>query len=164
MKLEQLLHQALGITKNGHEEIRQSLRTLRKTKVKEKNSVESIRHLTNIFVESTGVNVHVEFGNLPWKLNRKVDHIIYRYLQEAMTNALTHGDAKNIDIRFWLSDGTISISIEDDGKGSKDIEQGIGLKGMTERLAEVSGRLSYENSSSGFFIRAEIPWSSTDKL
>ncbi len=163
-RLEQLLHQALDITKNGHEEIRQSLRTLRNTKVKEKNSVESVRHLTGIFMESTGVDVRVEFGNLPWKLNRKVDHIIYRFLQEAMTNALTHGDAKNIDIRFWLDEDTILISIEDDGKGSKDVEQGIGLKGMSERLAEVSGRLSYENSSTGFFIRAEIPWSSSDKL
>lgn len=163
-RLEQLLNQALDITKNGHEEIRQSLRTLRNTKVKEKNSVESVRHLTAIFMESTGVDVRVEFGNLPWRLNRKVDHIIYRFLQEAMTNALTHGDAKSVDIRFWLSDDCIRISIEDDGKGSKDIEQGIGLKGMSERLAEVSGRLSYENSSTGFFIRAEIPWSNTKQL
>ena len=163
-KLEQLLYQALDITKNGHEEIRQSLRTLRNTKVKEKNSVESVRHLTAIFMESTGVDVQVEFGNLPWKLNRKVDHIIYRFLQEAMTNALTHGDAKNIDIRFWLNDNIIRISIEDDGKGSKDIEQGIGLKGMSERLAEVSGTLNYENSSTGFLIRAEIPWINTEIL
>ncbi|WP_171832043.1 sensor histidine kinase [Oceanispirochaeta sp. M1] len=159
VKLEELLHQALGITKNGHEEIRQSLRVLRNTKIKEKNSIESIRNLTGIFMESTGVNVRVEFGNLPWKLNKRVDHIIYRFLQEAMTNALTHGDAKKIEIQFWREESHIKINVEDDGKGSLDIEQGIGLKGMTERLSEVSGSLSYENTSMGFSIRATIPWS-----
>ena len=161
-KLEKLLYQALDISKSGHEEIRQSLRTLRNTNLKEKNSIESIQHLTGIFMESTGVDVSVDFGNLPWKLNRKIDHIIYRFLQEAMTNALAHGEAKNIDIRFWLNKELIRISIEDDGKGSEDIELGIGLKGMGERLSEVKGRLSYKNSTSGFVIWAEIPWSSNE--
>jgi len=159
LKLERLLHQALEITKNGHEEIRQSLRILRNTKIRERNSIESIQNLTRIFMESTGVNVRVEFGNLPWVLNRKIDHIIYRFLQEAMTNALTHGDARNIAIQFWRNEGIIHISTEDDGKGSLDIEQGIGIKGMTERLCEVGGTLSYESTTSGFTIRAEIPWS-----
>ncbi|MDC7233712.1 MAG: histidine kinase, partial [Spirochaetales bacterium] len=163
VKLDELLHQALDLTKSGHEEIRQSLRTLRNTRVKEKNSIESIRHLTGIFMDSTGVNVKVEFGNLPWKLNKKVDHIIYRFLQEAMTNALTHGDAKNIDIQFWREGPEIKINVEDDGKGSLDIEQGIGLKGMTERLNEVSGTLNYENTSMGFSIRAAIPWRSNEQ-
>jgi signal transduction histidine kinase len=162
VKLEQLLIQALDITKNGHEEIRQSLRVLRNTKLKEKNSIESIRNLTGIFMESTGVNVRVEFGNLPWKLNKREDHIIYRFLQEAMTNALTHGDAKKIEIQFWREESQIKINVEDDGKGSLDIEQGIGLKGMTERLNEVSGSLSYENTSMGFSIRAAIPWSTNE--
>ena len=113
-------------------------------------------------MESTGVNVKVEFGNLPWKLNKKEDHVIYRFLQEAMTNALTHGDAKNIEIQFWREESQIKINVEDDGKGSLDIEQGIGLKGMTERLNEVSGSLSYENTSMGFSIRAAIPWSTNE--
>jgi len=157
-KLEKLLHQILNIVKSGHEEIRQSLRSLRNTKVKERNSIESIKELTEIFQESTGVNVKVFYGNLPWLLNRKIDHIIYRFLQEGMTNALTHGDAQNIDIQFRVNNSIIHINLEDDGKGSQEIEQGIGLKGMSERLAEVSGELKYGNSFLGFTISAKIPW------
>ncbi|MDC7240142.1 MAG: sensor histidine kinase [Spirochaetales bacterium] len=158
-KLESLLLQARDLTRTGHEEIRQSLRVLRNTKVKEKNSIESINHLTEIFSESTGVDVRVEFGNLPWNLSREIDHVIYRLLQEAMTNALTHGDAKCIEIHFRVADEQINISIEDNGRGSHDIEQGIGLKGMSERLAEVRGELSYKNTSTGFSVNAVIPWS-----
>jgi len=157
-KLEKLLHQILDIVKSGHEEMRQSLRSLRNTKIKERNSIESIKELIDIFKESTGVNVKVVYGNLPWVLNREIDHIIYRFLQEGMTNALTHGDAKNIDIQFWENNSIIHINLEDDGKGSQEIEQGIGLKGMSERLAEVSGELKFGNSFLGFTISAKIPW------
>lgn len=158
VRLEKLLHQALEIIKTGHEDMRQALRVLRNTKLKKSGSIKAIKNLTDIFRESTGVEVQVEYGNLPRNLGRKVDHTIYRFLQEGMTNALTHGDAKNIDIHFWLNDNIIHINVEDDGKGSLDIEQGIGLKGMSERLAEVGGTLNYGNTFLGFSLSARIPW------
>jgi len=158
VKLEKLLHQALGIIKTGHEDIRQALRVLRNTKLKKSGSIDSIKSLTDIFRESTGVQVRVVYGNLPRVLGRNVDHTIYRFLQEGMTNALTHGDAKNIDIHFWLNDNIIHINVEDDGRGSLNIEQGIGLKGMSERLAEVGGTLDYGNTYLGFSLSAKIPW------
>lgn len=162
VKLEKLLHQALGIIKTGHEDIRQALRVLRNTKLKKSGSIEAIKNLTDIFRESTGVEVRVEYGNLPRALGRNVDHTIYRFLQEGMTNALTHGDAKNIDIHFWLNDNIIHINVEDDGRGSLNIEQGIGLKGMSERLAEVGGTLDYGNTYLGFSLSAKIPWENDD--
>lgn len=161
-KLEKLLFQALGIIRTGHEDIRQALRVLRNTKMKKTGSIEAVKNLTDIFRESTGVEVRVEYGNLPRKLGNKIDHTIYRFLQEGMTNALTHGDAKNIDIQFWLNDSIIQIDMEDDGKGSLDIEQGIGLKGMTERIAEMGGTLEYGNTYSGFAVHARIPWESDE--
>jgi len=158
VKLEKLLHQSLKIIKTGHEDIRQALRVLRNTKLNDINSIESIKNITELFRESTGINITVEYGNLPRILGKKIDHIIYRFLQEGMTNALTHGDAKNIDMQFRLDKSIIHINIEDDGKGSLEIEQGIGLKGMAERLSEVSGELSYGNTYLGFAINARIPW------
>jgi signal transduction histidine kinase len=158
VKLENLLHQALELIKIGHSDIRQSLRVLRNTKVKDISSLESIKNLITVFHESTGINVKVEYGNLPWVLGRKIDHTIYRFLQEGLTNALTHGDAKNIDIQFWENNSIIHINLEDDGKGSLEIEQGIGLKGMSERLSEISGELSYGNTFLGFSLNAKIPW------
>lgn len=161
-KLEKLLNQALEIIKDGHKEMRSSLRLLRDTKVKETNTIESIIHIVNVFKESTGVEVELELGNLPWQLDDKVNHIILRFLQEGMTNSLTHGDAKTIEIHFWINDNKIYISLKDDGIGSTDIKEGIGLKGMEERLAEVGGNLSYQNIYNGFAVRAEIPWNGNE--
>lgn len=157
-KLEKLLAQALKIIRSGHEEMRHSLRVLRNTKLKKNNSIESIQNLTKVFSESTGVDVRVEYGNLPWILNDKIDNIIYRFLQEAMTNSLTHGDAKKIDIHFRINDEIIYINLIDDGNGCQDIKQGIGLNGMEERLSEVFGKIIVENTHNGFSIKLEIPW------
>lgn len=158
VKLEKLLHQSLELIKKGHEDIRQDLRILRNTKMKEAGSIKSIKNITGLFREATGVNITVEYGNLPRHLDSHIDHIIYRFLQEGMTNALTHGNAKNIDMQFRYEESIIHINLEDDGCGSLEIEQGIGLKGMAERIAEVSGQLNYCNTYLGFSLNAKIPW------
>ncbi|MGL1893936.1 MAG: histidine kinase [Spirochaetaceae bacterium] len=157
-KLEELLDKALILIKDGHKDMRQSLRVLRNTKVKKGNSIEIVRNLVDVFRNSTGIDVRIELGNLPWVLPDKINNIIYRFLQEGMTNSLTHGEAKNIDIHFRYSDDIIYINLIDDGNGSIDIKEGIGLKGMEERLNEVSGKLLYLSTKSGFSVKVEIPW------
>lgn len=157
-KLEKLLNQALEIIRDGHKEMRHSLRVLRDTKVRETNTIEAIKHITTVFKESTGVNVQVELGNIPWKIKDDIEHVILRFIQEGMTNSLTHGDAKNISIHFWINDGKLIVNLKDDGLGSQDISKGIGLKGMEERIHEVGGVLTYQNIYNGFSVKTEIPW------
>lgn len=158
VKLEKLLNKALIIIKDGHSDMRSSLRVLRNTKIKNSNSIQYISNLVEVFKSSTGVDVKVQFGNLPWDLNQKIDNIIYRFLQEGMTNSLTHGDAKKIDIHFWVSGDIIFINMIDDGNGCTDIKQGIGLQGMEERISEISGKIRYYNLRNGFSVKLEIPW------
>lgn len=157
-KLDKLLNQALEIIKDGHKEMRHSLRVLRDTKVRETNTIEAIKHITTVFRESTGVNVKVELGNIPWKIGDRLEHVILRFIQEGMTNSLTHGDAKNIDIHFWINDDKLIVNLKDDGQGSQDINKGIGLKGMEERIHELGGVLTYQNIYNGFSVKTEIPW------
>ncbi|WP_211227830.1 sensor histidine kinase [Spirochaeta cellobiosiphila] len=161
-KLESLLNKALGIIKTGHKDIRQVLYTLRKTKPREYSSIDSIQNLTRIFTESTGITVNVRYGNLPWRLNKELDHVIFRLLQEGMTNSLTHGNALQIDVYFQLLNDFISVVIEDNGKGSHTVTEGIGISGMKERVEKVGGYLTYGNTITGFAIKANIPWISRE--
>jgi signal transduction histidine kinase len=75
-----------------------------------------------------------------------------------MTNAIRHGRASRIQISFWISDGRLRISVDDNGIGSTDIEPGIGFTGMRERLDPLGGELTLGNGLTGFTVRAEIPW------
>jgi signal transduction histidine kinase len=71
---------------------------------------------------------------------------LYRVTQEALQNATKHSTADHISVALTSGEGTLSLSIEDDGVGF-DIERvkgrgGLGLIGMEERVRMVNGKLS----------------------
>jgi len=78
-------------------------------------------------------------------------------VQESLTNALRHGNATEISVHFWVMERSVRISISDNGMGSKEIVPGIGLAGMTERIAQIGGSMKAETTTFGFHVLAEIP-------
>jgi hypothetical protein len=89
----------------------------------------------------------------------------YRVVQEGVVNALRHAKARRIAVRARVLEGesggeTVSIVIEDDGKGC-GIEgpvPGFGLRGMRERLEASHGTLAFQASSSGgLILEAQLP-------
>jgi signal transduction histidine kinase len=116
-----------------------------------------IADVARIFERATKVSVHVHYGNAPPSFGSAVDEVVYRTVQESLTNALRHGNATEISVNFWVVDGAVRISISDNGEGSKEIVPGVGLAGMTERLAQLGGTMKAENLPFGFHVLAEIP-------
>ena len=52
----------------------------------------------------------------------------------------------------------MEIVIRDNGNSAKEIEEGIGLWGIRERLAAIDGKLEVQNSRSGFIVVVRFPW------
>ncbi len=64
-------------------------------------------------------------------------------LREAVTNVIRHSGAKNCRIRLAEHRGELSLEVTDDGRGLPEaVPRGSGLRGMSERLSAVGGRLS----------------------
>ena len=86
---------------------------------------------------------------------------IYRVIQEGLTNIAKHATgAKQVSIVIGVSEGTLHLTIEDDGSGfdSGALSSRLGLAGMRERLLLVGGQLNIESSAaSGTTIFARIP-------
>ena len=76
-----------------------------------------------------------------------------------LTNAVRHGRAKQVWITIAADDAAVHARVEDDGVGLSDmLGGGLGLKGMRERLAALSGRLTLgARSGGGTRLVAEIP-------
>ncbi len=75
-----------------------------------------------------------------------------------MTNAFRHGKATEININFFKDKDNIKLSIRDNGKGSDKIIEGIGLKGMRERIENLNGTFKAEVLSDfGFSLNVMIP-------
>lgn len=75
-------------------------------------------------------------------------------LREAVTNVVRHSHATVCHVALLEKDGTIHLTIEDNGHGGQ-ISEGNGLRGMRERLQSVDGTLKLAGSADGG-IRLEL--------
>jgi signal transduction histidine kinase len=92
---------------------------------------------------------------------------VYRIVQEALTNASKHANARNVQVRLsQLSDserGTITLSVVDDGAGPEPDDTpvsatGAGLIGMRERVVALSGKFAAGPlPAGGFGLQVEFP-------
>ncbi len=151
--LETMKVQALS----GLSEARRSLRSLRSVEVSREGGIRLLHRLIEAFMNATGVAVEASFGNIPYSYGEVIDLVLYRMVQEGMTNAFRHGKATLITINFWQNDDTLNVVIRDNGIGAADYSEGIGLAGMSERIATLSGTLRAQSVADGFQLLATIP-------
>lgn len=91
---------------------------------------------------------------------------VYRIVQEALTNAYKHAEAKVVEVRLavdLLQSGQhnlLKIEVRDDGRGALlSDSKGFGLKGMAERVASLGGQFDCATApGQGFCLQATIPF------
>jgi two-component system sensor histidine kinase UhpB len=91
---------------------------------------------------SPGRHIRLAADGLAERYGDSIDITVYRCVQEAVTNALRHGDAENITIELVADRGTgrLSLVIEDDGAGMPpETVPGFGLIGIEERIGALGG-------------------------
>jgi len=157
IKRNEILFTARNQAQKGLEETRAALRHLRNETIVKTYGINMIEELVSVFQQATGIDIKVEYGNLSGFTNDRIDAIIFRTIQEGMTNAFRHGMATIIRINFWITNKTLRVSIHDNGIGSKEIVDGIGVAGMRERIHDIGGEIAIGNVEDGFKIDIEIP-------
>jgi len=88
--------------------------------------------------------------------------ILYRVLQEALTNIAKHAQASRVWVELNVEDSTINLVVQDNGRGLQPTEnKGIGITGMQERLSLVGGKLLLHSpSEGGTILSASLPMKS----
>lgn len=165
--------QAKDILGRAHEHIAQSIqesrmsvRRLRSQDTFQITGANLFLHLCNTFSEISGIDMHVDFGNLQSSLDKQVEKAIYRLLQEGMTNSFRHGKASRVDITFSCEGGHIIVRMQDNGIAAEGmpIHEGIGIKGMRERIEAIGGTVQAGPMvGGGFYILARIPEGGDDE-
>ncbi len=98
--------------------------------------------------------------------NRKLATNLYHVIQEAIKNAITHGEAGEIEVSVTKPENDIVINIEDDGVGfshSSGGKDGKGLRIMKHRIELMGGSFEIEDKSeagsqSGTIVRCVVPY------
>lgn len=101
------------------------------------------------------------------RLPSEIEIALFRILQESLTNVHRHSGAKKVEVRLVLDESTVSLIVEDHGKGiSPDVlarfaesgtNVGVGLAGMRERAKELGGTLEVHSSKKGTRLLVVIP-------
>jgi len=128
--------------------VRDILKQLRPDGLSETGLAVAIGNLATFWQRHGGVAVHLDLAAEGFGV--ETDGVIYRLVQEGLTNAARHGAAKHAWITITSDGGEIRVIVEDDGVGFAAIDGGgLGLKGMRERLASLSGSLMLSTRPGG---------------
>lgn len=157
LALPKIIETARENSQEGLAQIRGALYELRLNEANYPVGIQAITRLVKLFEAATQVEVQCNYGNLPLTVSEKVDSILYHMVQESLVNSFRHGRANKVSIVFWLQEGVIRASITDNGRGATEMIEGIGLKGMKERIGGIGGSVTVSSTLNGFTVRAEIP-------
>lgn len=142
--------------RQGMKDVRSSVRALRPDALLRLAFNEAIEQMIDDMCRSTGILFEYICEDSLSNLAADEEDVIYRVLQESITNAVRHGHPTRINIRIERHDKQILIRIEDNGVGCAELHKGFGLTHMQERLDMLGGSMTVDGSN-GFTVNAVIP-------
>ena len=100
----------------------------------------------------------VELAAPEERLSPDVEAAAYYVVAEALTNVAKYAHATSAQVTVRRDDGTLTVTVTDDGVGGADPGKGSGLRGLADRVAVLDGTLAVDSPpSGGTTIRAELP-------
>ncbi len=139
-------------------DVRRIVEGLRPPALDELGLAEALHQLVGRLQAAEGptVSVHVDVPN---RLPAAVEVATYRIVAEAVTNAVRHAGARQVEVQVGVPGPCVVVEVCDDGLGTASPrEAGVGLVSMRERAAEIGGSLVLvSRPGHGTRVRAELP-------
>ena len=121
----------------------------------------SLEHLDRLVAQASeaGLEVDLRIEGEAVELPAGLDLTAYRLVQEGLTNAVKHAQAKRVQVVVQYSDGEVEVTVSDDGRGVGTGDGGgHGLVGMRERVSVYGGELDAgPKPGGGYRLRAKLP-------
>lgn len=156
-KAKSLLIKMQNLARQGMQEVRLAVKTLRDEDYQ--GFKKTLERLCENLEITNDLNIDLQLDSEVENFSPKLKSIIYRNIQEAMTNSIKHGQSTNILLRVSERQSEVFCEIRDNGKGCNDLIKGNGFKGMEDRLQGVDGLMFWTSElDKGFTLRFVVPW------
>lgn len=151
------------------ENLRRLSHDLRPAMLDDLGLIPTLRWYTESSAKRLGIPISFQAVNLKKRLTFEKETVIYRIVQEALTNIAKYAQAKAVSISLTRKNATLVTTVEDNGKGFNletsimggYYSQGLGILGMKERVNNLGGIFHIESKQGkGTRISVEIPLSS----
>lgn len=154
----EFITEAKKLGSNALREVRQSVTALRVDPLEGQSLQQAITLLIEDFQRSSSIKPTLEL-NLQQPIKNEIKIVIYRIIQEALTNICKHADATEVNLKIQALNN-LELIISDNGKGFNlnQNTSGFGLKSMQERTLAVGGNIEVDTSpNSGCKIMITFP-------
>nr|WP_225938703.1 response regulator [Kovacikia minuta] len=154
-----LLGEAKQLGSEALQSVRESVSLIRSDPLQGRLLEDAIAKLAQEFQRTTGVLPECQI-DLSHPLPNPVNHVVYRLVQEGLTNICKHAAATIVQITIQTTEAGLSLLLKDNGKGFQSDQPfaGFGLQGMRERTTRMGAQLEIVSApGSGCQISAFFP-------
>ena len=122
----------------------------------------AVREFVQRISSTDKLKVDLEIVGLNDRLEQTTETVLFRVLQEIVSNIVKHANANHVTIQLIRHDQEITLMVEDNGRGfdtSKIQEfEGIGLKNLFSRVEFLNGTIHFDsNPGRGTTVTVDIP-------
>ena len=154
-RAKEQLNNVSVVVRDGIRDVRGSLNKMRPGALENNTLKEALIKIIREYEAISNLEIHLRYEWDNIDLDIAKEDIVFRVIQESITNSVRHGHAKTIWIEL-LEEESYVMTIQDDGVGFDELRYGYGLKQMQERLMIIGGSVHFENRD-GFYTYIEIP-------
>ncbi len=149
------------IAASAHAEMRLLLLELRPMNLERIGLEDLLQQLVIAFLgRHSALNTNLQADSTP-PLSIKTKSNLYRIVQEALNNIGKHAEAQNIEIKLWVDDDVVNLTVTDDGRGYDTSKQsaGQGMHMMQDRAAIIGAEYTISSQigqGTRIHVRCEI--------
>ena len=141
--------EAEGLARQAGAELTTLIRQLRPPHLESKMLPEALQEYVTDWSRQNGIAADMKVDGIA-STSLAGDETLFRVAQEALANVARHSNARHVSVEVADQKDEIVLRVEDDGDGFElgQVEKGVGLDSMRERLEAIGGRLSISSGSS----------------
>lgn len=165
--LKRKIIDAQDITRMVLDQIHNFLLELRPRVLDELGLLPAIRNLAHTLQDKTAIHATVSGDPSIEHLGNEQKIVLFRVVQESLTNASKHSGAQNVQIELQRQENQVTLEIQDDGRGFQMSERSsgnvsgqhrLGLLGMEERVKLIGGNFEISSKvNHGTRVSIRIP-------
>jgi signal transduction histidine kinase len=118
------------------------------------------------FAKRSGIEVSCEIPETVERPSRLCELVLFRVLQESLTNVHRHSGASSVSILLARENGELKLEVRDNGGGIPEEhlkragghgKEGVGIAGMRERVRELGGKIEIRSDRAGTAVIVNLP-------
>lgn len=131
------------------QQVRNFIFELRPMMLDDLGLIPTVKRYVDTYRDQTGVDIQIQVNGEERRLENYVEVLLFRSIQELLSNAVRHGQAQHINVRVDLTQEQVRVRVADDGKGFDpneiDSTSGLGLRLLRDRVSMLGGTFEVES-------------------